>query len=580
QWYRYHHLFADLLRSQLQKSLGNGGVAQYHLRASEWYEQNGLTLEAIYHASMASQDEIVERLIEQNYFEMMNRGEMSSVRFWMGKLSKELVIRRPWLCLYEALNHSWFGQLEEANVLLNEAEKRLRSEVSVPDGQAMLGYHAYVKSRVTAMQGDTQRAIELCLSARRNVPADNLALQIDFSITLGYEYFLNGDFVNASQILNETIRLGSIASAVNNPVAAYCLLARLQTLQGRLHEADDILRRAAQLLPESGNQNLGVFGLIEVGIAALLCEWNDLEAALARLKGGLDYLPMWGKADDVCLAHVTLWRIQLALGNRAEALGTIEKAAQLIQTCGVFSEARNAVETTQVKTWIVQGDWSAIDRWIATLEKRFTSHDPFRYEDELTHITQARVFLAQNKLEEAIYLLSCLEKFAQLGGRTGRLIEIIILKALALQEMGRHAQANLALTKCLTLANLGGYVRVFLDEGEPMRLLLAQWLAHASSRPLHDYAMRLLSQFDVPPQVVASAQEIASPVGELVELLSRRELEVLHLMALGRTNQEIALQLVVSRGTVKAHTASIYRKLDVANRTEAVARARQLGILS
>lgn len=586
-WYRYHHLFADLLRAQLQKSLGDQGVVRYHLRASEWYEQNGLTLDAIYHASMASDNEMVERLIEENYLEMMNRGEMSSVRFWMGKLSKELVYRRPWLCLYEAMNRSWFGQLEEANLMLNKAEERIRSEVSRSDRQTMLAYHDYVKSRVTAMQGDALRAIEFCRSARENVLADNLALQIDFSITLGYEYFLVGDFSNATETLNETIRSGSGAGAINNPVAAYCLLARLQMIQGRLHEAEDIFQKAAQLIHETGDQNLGVLGLVEVGTAALLCEWNDVETARVRLQGSLDYLPMWGKADDLCLAYVSLARIQLAQGHQTEAAETIEKATQLIQTCGIFSEARGAVETARVKMWLIQGDWSAIDRWMVALDQRFGSHDPFRYEDELIHIMQARVFIAQNKLDEAIHLLSSLEESAQSSGRQGRLIEIMILKALAMQAARDATQAEIALTKSLALAEPGGYVRVFLDEGRPLQLLLAQWLAHAGVGSLRDYAIRLLSAFKDGSLPISTAQETSSPTGAslaslgqaLVEPLSQRELEVIHLIALGRTNQEIARQLIVAPGTVKAHTASIYRKLDVTNRTEAAARARQLGIL-
>ena len=361
-WYRYHNLFADLLQTQLQKSNGDQHVAQLHLRAAAWHEQNGSILDAIHHASMASDDEMVERLIEQNYFDMMNRGEMSWVRFWMGKLKKELVYKRPWLCLYEAMNLSWSGQLEEANLLLNEAEKRIRAgpsvEVSASEVQSMLGYHAYVKSRITAMQGDTQRAIELCLTARKNVPADNLTLQIDFSITLGYEYFLYGDFVNATKTLNETIQFGSITRAINNPVAAYCILSRMQVYQGRLHEAHDLLKKAAQLIHEPGGQYLGVTGLVEVGKAALLCEWNDIEAALIRLKEGLNYLTYWGKADDLCLAYTTLSRIQLARENWTEAANTIEKAAQLIQTCGVFSEAQSTVEAAQVKLWLALGNWT------------------------------------------------------------------------------------------------------------------------------------------------------------------------------------------------------------------------------
>jgi LuxR family maltose regulon positive regulatory protein len=148
-----------------------------------------------------------------------------------------------------------------------------------------------------------------------------------------------------------------------------------------------------------------------------------------------------------------------------------------------------------------------------------------------------------------------------------------------MRETGDSERALLALTKCLTLAEPEGYLRIFLDEGRPMQMLLARWLAHAGSGSLRDYAIRLLSHFEAEPHVVTAAQEKASPTGDLVEPLSQRELEVLHLMALGRTNQEIARQLIVAPGTVKAHTASIYRKLDVANRTEAVARARQHGLL-
>jgi LuxR family transcriptional regulator, maltose regulon positive regulatory protein len=594
RWYRYHHLFADLLQARLDQ-IYPGLAPQLHARAAAWYEQNGSVLEAIQHASMAPDDETVERLIEQNYLQMMNQGENSSIRYWMGKLSKEYVYRRPWLCLYEAFSRSWFGQLEEANLLLNEAEKRIRSDVTTPDTQAMLGYHAYVQSRITAMQGDTHRAIELCHTARGYIPADNVGMQIETGITLGYEYFLYGDFFNANKTLNEMIRLCYTVGAINNPVAGYAILARMQVHQGRLHEAYELLQKATQLIQEAGGQYLGAIGLVEVGIAALLYEWNEVEAALVRVKKGLDLLPYWGKADDLCLAYTTLSRIHLSQGNRAYAAAAIEKAAQVIQTCGVFSEARCAVETTQVNMWLGQGDRLAADRWVVALEERFDTHDPFRFENELPHITQARILLAQNKPNEAIRLLSYLEESARASGRQGRLVKILILKALALKVLGEPTQMKIALMKSLELAEPGGYVRIFLDEGRPMQTLLAEGLTSTSPGPMRDYAVHLLSQFDAELPVAAATQESASPAGSpssssggtpstgsgggLVEPLSPRELEVLYLMALGKTNQEIARQLIVAPGTVKAHTASIYRKLDVANRTEAAARARQLGIL-
>jgi LuxR family maltose regulon positive regulatory protein len=578
-WYRYHHLFAELLRTQLQRSLGAQGVAQLHVRAADWHGQHGSILAAIHHASAASDDERVEHFIEQNYMELVSRGEQSWLRSWTGKLGKELVYSRPWLCIYEAYSHSWFGELDEADRLLEEAEKRIRSEISAPDAHSMRGLLAYVKSRVTAMRGDIHRAIEFCLEAREYVPASNLALQLDTRITLGYEYFLNGDYANASPILHETIRSGITAGAVINTVAASCVMARLVAVQGLLNKSYDTYRIAAQSIPETSGQHLGARALVEVGIADVLCEWNDLDAALVHMKQGLALLPFWDKADDWVLAYITLARIHLAQANRSGAIEAIEKAIQLIQTRGVFSEARNAVEIAQVKLWLAQSDLQVANRWAASQEERFGSNDLPRFETELTHITRARVYIAQNKPNKAIGLLSHLEEAARSAGRMGRVIEILLLEALAMREIGDSEHALLALTKCLTLAEPEGYVRVFLDEGQPMQMLLAQWLAHAGPSPLRDYAIRLLSHFDAEPHMVTAAQEKASPAGNLIEPLSQRELEVLHLMALGRTNQEIARQLIVAPGTVKAHTASIYRKLDVANRTEAAARARQLGIL-
>jgi LuxR family maltose regulon positive regulatory protein len=594
-WYRYHRLFSGLLRAQLQRSLGAQGVAQLHVRAADWHAQHGSIVEAIDHASAASDDERVERFIEQNYMEMVSRGEQSWIRSWTGKLSSELVYRRPWLCIYEAYSHSWFGELDKADRLLQEAEKRIQSEIPAPDARSIQAHLAYVKSRVTAMRGDIQRAIELCLEARETVPASNLAMRLDARITLGYEYFVAGDYANAGPILQETIRLGTTTGAVINTVAASCVLARLAAVQGRLHESYDTYQLAAQSIPEASGQHLGARALVEMGIADLLCEWNDLGAALAHIEQGLALLPFWDKADDWALAYITLARIHLAQANKSGAIEAVEKANRTIQTRGVFSEAHHAVEIAQVRLWLAQGNVQTANRWAVSQEERLRSDDLYRFENELARITQARVFVAQNRPNEAIAALSHLEGTARSAGRMGRVIEILLLEALAMRETGDPERALLALTESLALAEPEGYVRIFLDEGQPMQMLLAQWLAHASPCPLRDYAKRLFSQFDAEPHVATAAQEVASPRSDhsashvasrvepsgqaLVEPLSQRELEVLHLMALGKTNQEIAQQLVVARGTVKSHTASIYRKLDVANRTEAVARARQLGIL-
>jgi LuxR family maltose regulon positive regulatory protein len=189
------------------------------------------------------------------------------------------------------------------------------------------------------------------------------------------------------------------------------------------------------------------------------------------------------------------------------------------------------------------------------------------------------VLLAQGELDEVVAHLTRSLTAAEGRGWLGVAIELYILRSLALVRQGATQGAEADLERALALAEPEGYVRIFLDEGQPMQMLLAQWLVHADSSPLRDCATYLLSQFDAEPQAIAAIQEKDPSTGGLIEPLSQREMEVLHLIALGRTNKEIARQLIVAPGTVKAHTSSIYRKLDVANRTEAAARARQLGIL-
>ena len=212
-----------------------------------------------------------------------------------------------------------------------------------PMTQMYYGQLAYVKSRVTAMRGNIPRAIELCLVARENIPAGNLALQFDTQVTLGYEYFLHGDYAKASQILEEAIRSGTAAAAIIHTVAASCMMARLYTDQGRLHKSYDIYQTAAQLIPEASGEHRDATALVEAGVAEVLCEWNDLDAALVHLEQGLALLPLWAKVDDLILAYITLARIHGARGSESEATEAVDKATHLVQTSGVFSEARTAV---------------------------------------------------------------------------------------------------------------------------------------------------------------------------------------------------------------------------------------------
>jgi LuxR family maltose regulon positive regulatory protein len=364
-------------------------------------------------------------------------------------------------------------------------------------------------------------------------------------------------------------------------------MARLYVTQGFLHKSNDTYQTAMQVISDKSDQHLGARALIEIGMAELSYEWNKLETALVHMNEGLALISNWDKADDLVLAYITLSRIHLARANMIEGTKSVEKAVHLVQTRGVFPEARHAVEYVRVKLWLAQDELQTANRWATSQKERFSLESPLEFENELTRISLARVWLAKDNLNEAIQLLSRLEENAEAGGRNGRLIEIMLLKALAMQKMGNTGQAINILTKSLALAEPEGYVRIFLDEGQPMRMLLTQWLEHTDSGLLRDYVIHLLAQFNAESQTIMRPQEKSSSTTDhlesieqaLVEPLSPREVEVLGHIALGKTNQEIAEELVVARGTIKAHAASIYRKLDVTNRTEAVARARQLNIL-
>lgn len=579
-WYRYHHLFADLLQARYQQTHSAGELSDLHRRAARWYENNEMSFGAIYHASLIPDDEWVERIIDQNYMEIFQRRDSVSIRHWTGELGKNLIFKRPQLAIHEANSRAWFGQLDDADHFLNKVEEQIMLEKPTPENLAMVGYLAYVRSRVTAMRGDNEQAIRLCLRARENTPESNQGLLGGIGVMLGYGYFLNGEFSQAVHTLQETIRTGKKFGAINTTIGAYCVLARLVAIQGKLQKAFDLYREAEQFIHQLEGQHLGAMSIVDVGFAEIYYELNDLEAAQTHLQRGMEFLPLWSKADDIALGHVIHAQIQLAQGNPPAAERLIEKGRQVIHSSGVFSEARDAVIAAQVEAWLRQDDQLAVNRWVKSVEDRLAADKANRFENELIRITLVRVYFAQAEFNRAEELLVQLESSAQVFGREGRLIKIMLLRAVMRQKIENPDEALAILESALTLAEPEGYVRTFVEEGQPVQQLVSLWLSRTESSPLAPYARYLLSQFGNTPAPTQGEQDSAPLQSVLVEPLTQRELEVLGLIALGKTNKEISAVLVVSPGTVKAHTSNIYRKLDVSNRTEAVSRARELEIIS
>ncbi len=494
-WYRYHHLFADLLRTRLLRAIGKQGVAKLHARASDWHAHHGSIMEAINHASSAADDARVERYIEQNYRELVSRGEQSWMRSWTGKLGTELVYRRPWLCIYEAMSHSWFGELDDADRLLDIAGKHIRTGGSDLDPRSIQGLHAYVKSRVTAMRGDIDQAIELCLNARQLTPDSNVALLLDTHITLGYEYFMKGDYANAIPVLKKTIQLGSTIGAVINTVAASCVLARLYGFKGLLHEAYKTYQLAEQLIPEAREEHRGARALIDIGLAEIYYEQNNLDAAFTHIKQGLARLSFWGKADDYILANITLARIWQAQSKMYAAEEAVEKAIQLVQASGIFPEARNAIEIAQVQLWLNQGELTKAVEW---LEKRLDCPERYSIWQESKDITATRILLALGRNTEAQNNLARLIVSSKESRRLKHLIEALTLHSLTLHGAGCDREAMENLQQALTLAQPEGFVRIFLDEGPSLKslLLLGKEQGRWNTSPLKEYVVLLLNSYE------------------------------------------------------------------------------------
>jgi LuxR family maltose regulon positive regulatory protein len=375
--------------------------------------------------------------------------------------------------------------------------------------------------------------------------------------------------------------------------------------QGQLHQARTTLEEALVEASKAGARGLGYIAWVEAGLANLLYEQNELEDALSLLAGAAARIQKWPNHHHKIYIDTLQARVLLAQGDLEGARTAIGEADQIRRSAPLSRWLRRITEAELVRVWLAlqaagvrlsPGDPVAeqssaiIDSWQRELSGVDESEKIWSDECvQIAALTLSRVLLAAGQAEEVLSLLEPVTRNTQAAGHVGAAIESHVLSAVATQGKlgGKTAPALELLEKALCLAKPGGYVRVFLDEGQPLQLLLAQWLAHSHPGSLRDYAIYLLNQFDVEQHWITGKQGKDSPAAGtssgfgqvLVEPVSQRELEVLQLMALGRTNQEIAQQLIVAPGTVKAHAASIYRKLDVANRTEAVARARQLGIL-
>jgi LuxR family maltose regulon positive regulatory protein len=589
RWYRYHRLLLDFLRARLNR-LHPDLPLVLHGRASEWHEQNGLLIEAIDHGLAAADHERVARLMEKRAQTLFFDGHLATVRSWLDALPDTFVRSRPQLCLYYAwiLLSSQY-QFDAAEAWLMDAECALDTpaheavepstgrptEAGTPRGNGSLrGEIATIRAHIARMRGDLSRAIDLANQANEYLPSDQLLMRAMVAWILGQAYRYRGDPVTSAQWLVRARMLSEACGNIGLTLLAFDNLARVQVMRGQLYRAAETWGHALQMAGQQTGQRFPVTALLQVGLGELLYEWNKLGAALHQVTEGISLATVEGNTAILLHAYVMLARLRQALGDSEGALATIQDALQIVQGRAAALHIAEA-EAHRARLWLAQNNVEAAARWAG--DSGLSVDDGVEYGRELEHITLARVLIAQGRhsrsdpaLHEAGRLLERLSRAAQSAGRMGSAIEILALQALAFHTQGHTGKALIPLERALSLAEPEDYVRVFVDEGAPM----AELLHHAASRGfMPDYVGGLLMAFG------DSTAPAPRETPMLAEPLSKREIEVLQFLAVRLSSREIADELSISVNTVRTHIRNIYNKLDVHSRTQAVERARELGLV-
>ena len=588
QWYRYHHLFADLLHNQLEASQPKLEHS-LHRRASAWYEQNDLMSEAIVHSLAARDVEQAARLVEQTFTDMMSRDEyFTTMLERLEALPEEIIRARPWLGIMHAWMLSITLQIDAVEPRLQEVEKSTGGQLPA-DLRLQIDH---IRAEVARQRLEVDRAIELSHRVLAALPENpsgaNRQTLAGTLFNLAFAYLMKGDVMDAQQWVSEALALSQAVGSITLTLLAMSVQAKVQLSQGQLHRAAETYRQALQkadTVAQQSGEGVPAAAYILPGLGELLREWNELAEAAHHLKRGLELSQQWQIEEMVRDCYLLQARLDQAEGDIPGALNALRQAEQL-PVCQGVSAYGNAVAAGRARLMLAHvvssgsssdpGSLKAVEQWA---EARNLGADALTnlMDDEYEVLVWIRLRIIQNEPDQVLPLLDRLLRAAEDSGRIERMIEILNLKALAQQALGNVDQALNALEQALSLAKPEGYIRLFVDEGRPMVKLLQQVARRGIAQ---DYVAKLVAACEAGGVVAASPPRSPTlPAPPLVEPLSDRELDVLRLLNTDLSGPEIAAELVVSVNTVKTHIKNIYSKLNVHGRYEAVERAKELQLL-
>lgn len=590
RWYRYHHLFGELLRQRL----GNPQeLGEYHLRASAWYEANADLEQAISHALAAKGFEQAARLAEMAWPSTF-RNYLQNTLFlsWMKALPDEIIHARPVLCAGYAWALQDMGELESAAHWLNLAENPPDTAalfVDEAEFHALPANIALARAYVAMAFGDTPNAEQQARRALSLLPDVDLFRRAGAIAVVGMSCLQNGNLEAAASAIFEGMEMAEKAESPTMALSGAFPLVDIRLAQGRLREAMAVFENLLKKTATTNEPALQGTPDLYLGLCRLLLEQGDMETAQQFLQksdelGETAGLPDWHVRS--CLIHARYLEI---LGDLDGAIEQTIQAERLYLPSALPN--LRPLSALKIRLKIKQGRLDEALAWAH--EQKLTTHDDLDFFHEFEHITLARAIRAEHRNDgekpEVQKFLDRLLQAAEVGGRMGNAIEILILQALNFKAQDDIPQAFASLERALTLAEPQGYLRIFVDEGEAMRLLLLSFKSTNEKQADHSllgYVDKILAAFSHPTETTSQSKTLATYASAGVtnqtsgiESLTDRELEILHLIAEGQSNTEISQRLYVALSTVKGHNLRIFNKLQAQNRTEAVARARELGLI-
>jgi LuxR family maltose regulon positive regulatory protein len=593
QWYRYHHLFADVLRARLLAEQPEQ-VGTLHRLASEWYEQNGDRAEAVRHAITGADFEHAAELAELEMPALRRDRREATIRGWLEQLPDEVLRVRPVLSNAMAGALLSTGTVEGVDQRLADAERWL--EPGTPQKGAAAGMvvvdHdefrrlpaevAIHRAGLALVHGDVDATEAFAQQALGLVDDDDHLGRGAAAALLGLAAWSGGDLEVAHTSYAACLVDFERADHISDVLGCTITLADIEVAQGRLRAARRTYERALELASRHGDRVLRGTVEMHVGLAAVHRELDDLPAARRELAAARELGEHAGLPQNAYRWRAVMAQVLEAEGDLEAAVALLDEAERVY--AGDFSPNVRPVPALRARTWVRQG---RVDDALGWAEQRgLSSADRLSYVQEFEHLVLARVLVAGGtrdldaaRLDEAVDLLGRLEQAAQAGRRRGSLVEIRVVQALAHRLRGDLSQAASSLVGALSLAEPEGYVRTFVDEGAPMAALLDAVAERGAGTP---YLSRLRGALD-PAQGRTTADrptpDRSQPGTALIEPLSSRERDVLRLLGTDLSGPEIARELVVSLNTVRTHTKNVYLKLGVNSRRGALRRAHELDLL-